>query len=46
MAPGCAVRAHVARANPIWRAAPCPALLIVSPDDAYVSPGFYPSKRA
>jgi transcriptional regulator len=42
---GLRVRAHVARANPIWRAAPCPALLIVSPDDAYVSPGFYPSKR-
>ena len=41
---GLRVRAHVARANPIWRAAPCPALLIVSPDDAYVSPGFYPSK--
>ena len=40
------MRAHVARANPIWRAAPCPALLIVSPDDAYVSPGFYPSKAA
>jgi transcriptional regulator len=43
---GLRVRAHVARANPIWRAAPCPALLIVSPDDAYVSPGFYPSKAA
>ena len=42
---GLRVRAHVARANPIWRAAPCPAMLIVSPDDAYVSPGFYPSKR-
>jgi transcriptional regulator len=41
---GLRVRAHVARANPIWRAAPCPALLIVSPDDAYISPGFYPSK--
>jgi transcriptional regulator len=43
---GLRVRAHVARANPIWRAAPCPALLIVSPDDAYVSPGFYPSKAS
>ena len=42
---GLQVRAHVARANPIWRAAPCPALLIVSPNDAYISPGFYPSKR-
>ena len=27
---GLRIRAHVARANPIWRAAPCPALLIVS----------------
>jgi transcriptional regulator len=41
---GLRIRAHVARANPIWRAAPCPALLIVAPVDAYVSPAFYPSK--
>ena len=38
------VRAHVAKANPIWRAAPCAALLIVGPVDAYVSPRWYPSK--
>jgi transcriptional regulator len=38
------VRAHVARPNPIWRAAPCEALLIVAGRDDYVSPGWYPSK--
>lgn len=38
------VRAHVARANPIWRAGPCDALLIVAGRDDYVSPGWYPSK--
>lgn len=38
------VRAHLARANPIWRAAPCDALLIVPVTDAYVSPSWYPSK--
>ena len=42
---GLRIRAHVARANPIWRAAPCEAMLIVSPVDAYVSPAYYPSKR-
>jgi transcriptional regulator len=41
---GLRIRAHVARANPIWRVAPCAALLIVAPVDAYVSPAFYPSK--
>jgi transcriptional regulator len=41
---GVVVLAHVARANPIWRAAPCPALLIVAPVDAYVSPNWYPTK--
>lgn len=39
-----AVRAHVARPNPIWRLAPCDALLIVAGRDDYVSPGWYPSK--
>ncbi len=39
------VRLHVARVNPIWRAAPCDALLIVSPVDAYVSPNWYATKR-
>ena len=42
---GVRVRAHVARANPLWRAAPCPALLIVSPLDAYVSPSWYATKQ-
>jgi transcriptional regulator len=39
-----AVRAHVARPNPVWRSAPCEALLIVAGRDGYVSPGWYPSK--
>ncbi|MGD9701154.1 MAG: FMN-binding negative transcriptional regulator [Acidimicrobiia bacterium] len=39
------VRAHVARANPIWRDMPTAGLLVVSPDDAYVSPSWYPSKE-
>ena len=34
-----------AKANPIWRRAPCAGLLIVQPTDAYVSPGYYPSKH-
>jgi transcriptional regulator len=38
------VRAHLARPNAIWRAAPCDALLIVPVTDAYISPGWYPSK--
>lgn len=38
------VRAHLARPNTVWRAAPCDALLIVPVTDAYVSPGWYPSK--
>lgn len=38
------VRMHVARPNPIWRAAPCEAMLIVAGRHAYVSPGWYPSK--
>lgn len=38
------VRAHLARANPIWRSAPCDALLIVPVADAYISPSWYPSK--
>ncbi|TDT18145.1 PaiB family negative transcriptional regulator [Ilumatobacter fluminis] len=38
------VRAHLARPNSVWRAAPCDALLIVPVTDAYVSPGWYPSK--
>jgi transcriptional regulator len=38
------VRAHLARPNPIWRSAPCAALLVVPVSDTYVSPGWYPSK--
>lgn len=38
------VRAHLARPNPLWRTAPCTALLIVPVDDAYVSPSWYPTK--
>lgn len=38
------VRAHVARPNPIWRSAPCGALLVVPVSDGYVSPSWYPSK--
>lgn len=38
------LRCHVARANPIWHAAPCDALTIVAGPDAYVSPSWYPSK--
>ena len=41
---GTSVHAHVARANPVWRAGPCRALLIVPVVDAYVSPSWYPSK--
>jgi transcriptional regulator len=39
-----AVRAHVARPNPVWHLAPCDALLIVPVTDAYISPSWYPSK--
>ena len=42
---GALVRAHLARPNPVWKAAPCEALLIVPVTDAYVSPSWYPSKR-
>ena len=41
------LRGHVARANPVWRdaVAGCPALALFHGPDAYVSPGWYPSKR-
>ena len=35
---------HLARPNPVWKSAPCRALLIVPVTDAYVSPSWYPSK--
>ena len=38
------VRAHLARPNPIWKLAPCDALLVVPVSDAYISPSWYPSK--
>ena len=41
---GSRVRAHLARPNAIWKLAPCDALLIVPVGDAYISPGWYPSK--
>ena len=41
---GAVVRGHLARPNPVWRAAPTNALLIVPVTDAYISPSWYPSK--
>jgi transcriptional regulator len=41
---GAVVRAHLARPNPVWRAAPCRALLIVPVSDTYVTPSWYPAK--
>lgn len=41
---GSRVRAHLARPNPVWRAAPCRALLIVPVGDTYVSPSWYAAK--
>jgi transcriptional regulator len=40
------VRAHIARANPHWRALDGTTVLMIVPvGDAYVSPGWYESKR-
>lgn len=41
------LRGHVARANPLWRHAAdgCAALAVFHGPQAYVSPGWYPSKR-
>ena len=39
------LRGHVARANPLWQHAGAPALAVFTGADAYVSPGWYPSKR-
>ena len=39
------LRGHVARANPLWRHAPVQALVVFTGPEAYVSPGWYPSKR-
>jgi transcriptional regulator len=35
---------HIARANPHWKSAPCDALVVMSGAEAYISPGWYPSK--
>lgn len=39
------LRGHVARANPLWRAAPCPVLVIVPGVDDYISPSWYATKQ-
>ncbi len=40
------LRGHVARANPVWREATTdvPSLVVFQGPDAYVSPGWYPTK--
>ncbi|MEZ5959557.1 MAG: FMN-binding negative transcriptional regulator [Hyphomonadaceae bacterium] len=35
---------HIARANPHWKQGPCKGLIVLSGPEAYVSPGWYPSK--
>lgn len=40
------LRGHVARANPVWKAGEGEALAIFLGPHAYVSPNWYPSKRA
>ena len=43
--PSGTLRAHVARANPVWReAADSEVLVVFQGPQAYVSPGWYPSK--
>ncbi len=39
------LRGHVARANPLWKQAGANALAVFTGPDAYVSPGWYASKR-
>jgi transcriptional regulator len=39
------LRGHVARANPLWRRAGAQALAVFTGPEAYVSPGWYASKR-
>lgn len=41
---GSLVRGHLARANPLVGELPASALLVVPVSDAYISPGWYPSK--
>jgi len=39
------LRGHVARANPLWRRAGAAALAVFTGPEAYISPGWYASKR-
>jgi transcriptional regulator len=39
------LRGHVARANPLWQHAGAPVLAVFTGPEAYVSPGWYASKR-
>jgi transcriptional regulator len=39
------LRGHVARANPLWKHAGAQALAVFTGPEAYISPGWYPSKR-
>lgn len=41
------LRAHVARANPLWQRCPTgtPVMVVFRGDEAYVSPNWYPSKH-
>ena len=39
------LRGHVARANPLWRHAGAQALALFTGPDAYISPGWYASKK-
>jgi len=39
------LRGHVARANPLWKRAGAQALAVFTGPEAYISPGWYPSKR-
>jgi transcriptional regulator len=40
-----ALRGHVARANPLWKHAGAQALAVFTGPEAYISPGWYASKR-
>lgn len=45
-APFGVLRAHVARANPLWQRAGREALVVFQGPQAYISPAFYEEKRA
>lgn len=38
------ITGHIARANPHWRLGAGPGLIVLAGAEAYVSPGYYPSK--